>query len=157
VHIGFEKVKPLTRGGHGIFKLHAHKDRPAFLRIPDCGNHLGELHVRSEPNTWDLTVELQAAVPGSAAEDGGFRPTVLMARVSRYVEHNDGCSKRNVTDNVVGKNTALVRAIKCLADEGFIEVDETGKKHSLHHAKPFEADEGVASEIMGGLNGTVQP
>lgn len=34
VHLGFEPIRELTRGGHGLYKIACHKDRPGYLTVP---------------------------------------------------------------------------------------------------------------------------
>ena len=115
VHIGFEAVARLSRGGHGLYKLRVHKDRSGWLRRPTWG----ELELRSDPATHAIASEFRPTTedPETPAE---FRPTVLMERVSRYLETSDEPrSRTQVETSVKGKVPYLRVAMDCLVREGW--------------------------------------
>lgn len=74
------------------------------------------------------------------AGDGGFRPTVLMERVARYVELNPGATGKAITDNVRGRRDAVLRAVEVLIDEGYVSAAaRTGRGGGQEYTclKPF--------------------
>jgi hypothetical protein len=98
VHLGFEPIRKLTRGGSGLYRIVTHKDRLGHLPRPRAA----ELELRSDPDTHSITWELRPADPGS---DQSFRPTALMEKVSLYVEscNSDRPSRNAVEQAVTGK------------------------------------------------------
>jgi hypothetical protein len=132
VHLRFEAKKKLARGGHGIYRIHAEKDRPGYIREQAP---VWELELWSAPVTNAITWSLKPLATSSAP--GDFRPTQLMERVSLYVQVNDGCSKSKVREDVSGNAAGILQAITKLVEEEFVEVRAVGQKHHLHHVRPF--------------------
>jgi hypothetical protein len=66
--------------------------------------------------------------------DQSFRPTVLMERISQYVEFDDGCSQNKILEHVDGKNTGLISALGTLVDEGYIRREPGPRNAMLHHS-----------------------
>ena len=75
VHLGFESVISLTRGGRGLYKITTKKDR--FGHLPR--QKAAELELRSDPVTHAISWTFRAPTPGT--ERGAFRPTHLMEKV----------------------------------------------------------------------------
>lgn len=76
--------------------------------------------------------EAQAAV----ARGEVFYPTVLMERVSRYVEDNPGATKKQIENDVSGKAAMLRKAIEALVDLGFVrQTDAGGSIGHLHYVE----------------------
>lgn len=116
VHLGLEVIgTPLARGGQGLVKVHVHKDRPGFLHRP----HAAEIALTSDPDTHRITWEVRPAAnePGDT-----FRPTVLMQRVSAFLqEQTEPVSLTTVENNVQGKSRDWIRkAVQALIDDGYI-------------------------------------
>jgi hypothetical protein len=138
VHIGFEAVTRLSRGGHGLYKLRVHKDRSGWL----CRPTWGELDLRSDPATHAIASEFRPATedPETPAE---FRPTHLMERVSRYLENSgEPRSRTQVETGVKGKVPYLRVAMDCLVREGWAsESSGPGGSRPLLSVQAFrEAD-----------------
>lgn len=128
VHLGFAAMPKLSRGGHGLYKLTTHKDRSGFLRR----GHLADVEFRSDPHTHALTWTIRPAADSD--HDDGFRPTVLMERVSRHVEqYPEGISRTAVYRDVKGKTEGKVAAVNCLVRDGYL--DDDGSR--LFPSKPF--------------------
>ena len=132
LHLRLKAVKQLHRGSLGLIRVTAHKDRPAHLARPVAA----EVELVSDPTTnritWTITKVTSA--------DDTFRPTVLMDRVSRYVESRpDGVTRTQVYDDVPGKRTTLVAAVDILIRDGNIE-DAGSRLRSLH---PYRAGSSV--------------
>jgi hypothetical protein len=68
VHLGFETVLPISRGGRGLYKVTTHKDRLGHLDRPKAA----ELELRSDPSTDELTWTFRT--PVAASEDTTFGP-----------------------------------------------------------------------------------
>ena len=134
VHLHIETKTSLVRGGRGVYRINVEKDRAGYIR--ELAPNGWELQILSEPETHRLHLSL---VPRDEAAEGSFRPTTLMARVSKYVRENDGCSPSNVKANVKGKAQWLLRAIDALVDEGYIDKRPAKVGSTLHHVTPFSA------------------
>jgi GNAT superfamily N-acetyltransferase len=114
VHLGFEVVTPLARGGLGLYKLTTHKDRGGWLPRPRAG----EFELRSDPETHAISWTFRP--PANVDETDGFRPTALMERVSRYLEQqSEPISRTAIEEAVTGKVVYVRIAIDCLVREGF--------------------------------------
>lgn len=120
VAVGFTLVEHYGRGRTGKARLLVHKDRPAQLKRPV----LGIFTLKSHPDTHMVTWSLEQ--DASKTEDGAFRPTGYMERVSLYLEkYTVPVSRADVLENVTGKNEHLRTAIDRLIEEGFIIASET--------------------------------
>src|SRR5205085_11813439 len=114
LHIDLKPIEKLQGGGTGPSRVDVSRDRGAYFQRP----HAGELVLISDDDTGAVTWRLQ---PPTTDQAGGFRPTNLMEKVSRYVEDCvGGCSKRQVRENVGGKATYVAQATKLLVEEGFL-------------------------------------
>ena len=121
VHLGFETVTALTRGGRGLYRIKTHKDRPGWLPRPA----LGELQVWSDPDTHALKAVVQPPATAEEVAERGFRPTMLMERVSRHLELVRTPTSRNQIEQSVSGKAEYVRvAMDCLVREQYVV--ETG-------------------------------
>jgi hypothetical protein len=137
----FEVLKPFGRGEqHGIARISLAKDRPGHLRQHAFGGVIAELHLQSWP---DGGVDADILRPG--VTDGNFRPTVLMERVSRYIEEHPGISKNGVATAVRGDDKAKRLAVELLGAEGFVTIGKSGASHILTSVRPFRNDEEEAA------------
>jgi hypothetical protein len=118
VHLGFETVKPITRGGHGLYKIVTHKDRGGWLPRPRAA----QLELHSDPDTHALTWTFKAAEDDTA--DEAWKPTVLMDRVLEYLSHNPPTSRSALANAVPGKRAYVLQAIDCLIDEHRLTVQD---------------------------------
>lgn len=142
VHLGVEKIKPFGLGLTGKSRIVIHKDKPAALRQHAEGAAIAELTMTSDPLTHELTATL-APPSSSVGEDGGFRPTFLMEKVSRMVEESDEPLSQNaIVAGVPHKRVGVIAAIHRLVKEGFLETVSGGRGATLHTSKsPFRDDE----------------
>jgi hypothetical protein len=127
VHLGAEVLVPFARGKTGRIKLTTHKDRGGWLPRPRAA----ELELRSDPETlaitWDFNLSEHASDEGEI-----FRPTVLMERVSRYLERQAAPVKRTtITEDVTGNRQFELKAINALIREGFAIEEPDGGIVSL--------------------------
>jgi hypothetical protein len=113
VHLGTHTLTTLAIGTTGRTILTVHKDRPGYLPRPT----LGVLTIESD-GAW-ITYKLDA---DKSHTPDGFRPTVLMEKVSRRLEQETGpVSLTWVENNVTGKRDAIRTAITLLHQDGHIE------------------------------------
>lgn len=151
VVLGFEIVKQLARGGDGLIRIVTHKDRFGFLPRPRAA----ELELHSDPQTHAITWTWHA--PSAADDEAEWIPTVLMEKVSRYLElHPDGANRSAIYDGVSGKRPFLVTAVTKLLDHQYAEEIVPGKKGTAIRArKPFRAESFPGSQTVpdGSRNG----
>jgi hypothetical protein len=137
VHLGFESVQEINRGGRGLYKIVTHKDRPGYLPRPKAA----ELELVSDPETHAITWTLSEPREHDHDAGGAFRPTVLMERVSRYLEPQPEPVSRTVVENSVSGRATWVRtALDILLTEGFAcETEGPRKARLVASAKPYRA------------------
>lgn len=133
--------RPFGVGITGTSGVYIAKDRPAQLRkhaLPSNGLHwFADLTLTSRDETF---IEAELSVP-ARKDDGGFRPTVLMAKISKTLAVNPkGLSKSAIEAAVGGKHEAVRLALEMLVNEGCVLEQKNGnaKVHTL--ARPFEED-----------------
>ncbi len=141
VHLGFRLLEPLTKGGRGRTLLTVHKDRPGYLPRPT----LGRLVITSHDDQISYTIEAD-----KSHDTGGFRPTVLMEKISRQVEtQTDPVAKGWIEETVSGKTDWKRAAIEILAYEGHLE-QTSGPRGSLLYTstRPYrEADDTPGNDL----------
>jgi hypothetical protein len=121
VHLGFDVVRPFGRGKSGLAKITTHKDRPGYLPRPKAA----ELELWSDAETGLVTFEIRLADPLDDEHD--FRPTVLMERVSRYLEQQTVPVKRaTIDEDVSGNRQYKLKAINTLIREGYADENTDG-------------------------------
>lgn len=135
-----ETLRPFGRGMAGAARITVTKDRPGHVR-PNCvaGKTVGEVRLASIGDTVTLTV----ASPDSITNpDGGFRPTVLMERISRFVEDanvlDETPTSNTILAGVTGDKNAKRTALAKLTEEGYLTT-ATGRRNSHLHTsvKPY--------------------
>lgn len=137
-----EAVTPFVRGGQGIAKVVLTKDRPARVRphIPaGAGKTIAEMHLSSDATTGAISCQLRppTAVVG---EDGLFRPTGYMERVSKALEQSSVAVSRSwIEREVKGRADHIRAAIEALHAEHYLAIERQGQAllHSL--MKPYRA------------------
>lgn len=132
-------LQPFGRGRDGTVAIKLRKDRPGHLRAHQgADGEIARMQVHSSPNG-RVRIELRA-VEAEGASAAGFRPTVLMERVSRAIEENPGLGKRALREAVSGQNGAKDLALELLKAEGFVEVDPGASGHQHRSIRPFRTD-----------------
>lgn len=134
------KVPP-SPGGIGRIILRIEKDRPGRLRATCGGKYVGTFTLDST-NAGAITTSITNEAPPTT-DDGGWRPTHLMERISRFVEENPGSSKNLIEISVKGKATHKRQALELLILDAYIEVTKGANRAQEHHpVKPYrEGDE----------------
>lgn len=139
VTYALDAIRPFARGLSGLSKLTVSKDRPGFVRAVSVGGKLvGEVRFISDPDgQFAITIS-----PASENEDGGFRPTAYMERVSRFLESQSGTvSLRIIRANVSGKAEYIGEAARRLAIEGFASMADGPRGSVLYTSiKPFREE-----------------
>lgn len=147
VSLTFELIQPAGRGLHGIARLVIHKDRPGWLRQHAAGRTLAELHLDSHEMQGDIgpavlvtTCELKPA--DSAITEAGFRPSRVMEKISRALEHSAALTTRALRAKTGGQNEpdTWQLAVETLANEGFITITRQGSARWHAHVTAFRAD-----------------
>ena len=143
VQLGMTAVDPFGRGRTGKFKLTVQKDRPGYLERPSPGL----LVLVSDPD--DGRCSWRVEPDHSVSDEGAFRPTNLMEKISRYIELRapQACSRKQIEDDVKGKGTALRTAIERLVVEGYaVEFPGEHGARLVKSEHPFrESDEWEAA------------
>jgi hypothetical protein len=130
VHLGFEAVIELTRGGRGLYKITTHKDRPGWLPRPRAA----ELEIVSAPDTHTLSWTFNSG-HGRDQQEDAWRPTELMERLSRKLETQEApISKTALANSVQGKREWRFRAIDFLILDDYAEIVQGGNIASV---KPY--------------------
>lgn len=99
--LGVDAITPISRGTTGLYKIVAGKDRGGYLKR---GQVVAELHLTSDPDTHRIGWEFKKPT-ATLDDDGGWKPTILMARVSNLLaEAPDGLSRKTIEQLVRGKS-----------------------------------------------------
>jgi AAA domain len=142
VHLGMTLIEAFGRGRTGRAKLVVHKDRVGFLERPSPGLFV----LASDPETGRLSWRIE---PDHAVSDeGAFRPTNLMEKVSRYLEvAGEPRSRNQIEQDVQGKSEYVRQAIDVLVLEDFaIEFQGERRARLVRLTRPFrESDEWAES------------
>lgn len=119
VHLGFDAITPIKRGDKGAYKITTHKDRGGYLQR----GRLADLHLVSDPITHRITWSF---VPADHPQEGEvWRPTILMERVSQYLQTQpDAVSFNAVITNTKGKDSTLKEALEHLISLGYVREEE---------------------------------
>lgn len=122
IHISLEAVKTISRGDSGVVKAHVHKDRAGYLTRPIAG----VFELASDPQSHRITWR---HIPQQHSQgDEPWRPTILMERVSHYLEQQtEPVSFNHVITNTKGKDATLKEALEHLITLGFVE-ESAGKQ-----------------------------
>lgn len=127
-------TKPFGRGKTGVAVWTVVKDRPGHIRqgAADDGA-CARFTFRSDPERGEVTASIDR--PGPA---DGFRPTVLMEKVSRVLESGGGDWTVTAIRKAVEANDATIDLARAtLIAEGYIEVRKDGRAQRHRIVKPF--------------------
>lgn len=115
VHLGFDALKPLTRGGNGLVRVTVHKDRPGFLARPTACM----FDLSSDPDTHRVAVQEREA--HHTDDTGEFKPTIYMEKVSRELgRHPEPRSRKQLEEGVKGKAEYVRDAIDWLVRDEYV-------------------------------------
>lgn len=138
VHFGFDTIKAVSRGSNGHYKLIVHKDRGGY----HPRGHLCDLKLDSEPDTHQIEWSFTDPAPDTD-DEGRFRPTTLMQKVSANLElRTEPATRNNVFDDLGGKKKYVLDAINALVREGFVtETDGTNRSKQLTSTRRYREDD----------------
>ena len=142
-------LEPFARGKTGRMKLVVAKDRPGTF---PQGTTVAEVTVESTEDGREVRITVAPPAAVDQATGTVERPTVLMERISRWLELNPGPhSVREVVTEVKGKDGAKRRALRVLIDEGFV-AEEPGQRGAVlvRHATTFR-DNPQGNRLDGGV------
>lgn len=136
-----EAFKPFGRGLAGAARIVVNKDRHGHVRSASAaGRNLGEFRLNSTGST--VHALFKAPSTGDDGE-GGFRPTILMERVSIAVEKANEAGVKPTRNAILAvvkskRKQDTVDAIAHLVDEGYIGF-AVGPRNSHAHVvhKPY--------------------
>ena len=135
----FTRRGPLVPGKEGKVDITVLKDRPGQVRRVSAGGvKVGTLHISPIPEFVDM-VEMKVEPVGEFSDS--YRPAGTMERVSRYLEENDGSSRKKVREGAGGDVGANVEALDLLVLDGFAREVETPHGSQLYRnywsVRPF--------------------
>lgn len=138
VALRIEVIQPFGRGKTGLARISTSKDRPGHLPRPRAG----DLSLYSDPDTGAITSSISLHDPREGeAQESTFRPTVLMEKVSRFLEHLAEPASRNMIEKgIEGKATFVRRAIDTLISEGYVDERRNGRTRLCTLIRPFVLD-----------------
>jgi KaiC/GvpD/RAD55 family RecA-like ATPase len=108
------QARAFSRTTDGIIRVRCEKDRNGYYAN---GEVVAEIDVA--PHAGGAAMLLDVRAPGEQV------PTVLMERVSRFLEQRtDGASQRGVREGCTGKTTGLIWALDVLIERGHVTSDD---------------------------------
>lgn len=137
-----ETIHPAGRGLTGRSRLFVSKDRHGQVKGPATVQTTGHRHWAGDVVIDSSGAFLEVVVHPPAGQEGPFRPTVLMQRVSEALAGAGApLSARDVEDRVAGKAQTVRQALAALVDDGHVEV-QTGHHNSKQHrlVKPYPTE-----------------
>ena len=147
----FKLIVPFGVGRTGLASIHLSKDRPGHLRglTPGMNPEIAQLRLESHPDG-SIDWELRPSAGVKTDEEGKevFRPTVLMERVSRFLEEAaEPQSKAAVEKEVPGKRNFVRDALAALVVDGYVEVMPGPHNSLLHHSlKPYRQEDSATPQ-----------
>ncbi|HEU5084458.1 MAG TPA: bifunctional DNA primase/polymerase, partial [Acidimicrobiales bacterium] len=155
-----EVVEALGRGLRGAVSLRVAKDRPGGVR-PHCGpfrkldrtQEAARVVIDSTGGSIEVHVEAPHRTVDSDPEAAKtWRPTVLMQKVSDFLEHAvAGVSQTTIEEGLGGTRDHVRKALALLVAEGFVEVESGPRNARLHSlSRPYFADEDPESDTYVG-------
>ena len=133
---------PPAPGHTGKITLRIEKDRPGLLREHARGKYLGTFTIDStRPDTTITSIDNESPI----TNDGEFRPTGIMEKISRLLEDRDNANFREIKDAIPGKDTTLRAAIQTLLNEGHITTTPGPRNATKHRLLAIyrEADDAI--------------
>lgn len=136
-YIHAEAKTPPAPGHIGKIVLRIEKDRPGRLREHARGKYLGTFTIDSTNALTTISIGDESPI----TDDGVFRPTGLMEKISRHIEDSDlDPSGAQIERAVRGKGAHIRAAIECLVNEGFLARIQSGRGHAYHSIATYRED-----------------
>jgi hypothetical protein len=123
----------------GLAQIRVGKDRPGGVRGRSEGQKaFGELSITAYPDG-HLEYEIRPMTPAA-----DWRPTVIMERVSIYIEEHDGANTGAIRREVTGRGEWIDKGLAALIPE-HVRVEAVGSEHRHYSVKPFRQPQSHAS------------
>lgn len=134
-------AKPMGKGQRGLARIVIDKDRHG--EVGPTGATAAELHFDATND--DGTILAWLDEPRKEhTDDGQWRPTGYMDKVSRWLEGVPGASGRAIVDAIPGTDKHVKTALQVLIDEGWIRTEQGPKRAVLHYVvTPFREETGA--------------
>ncbi len=136
VHLGFTMLKPFGRGRSGSAKITTLKDHPGGLPRPQTGILNLESNAISHEISYQIDLKPQQQPSGPQP---GFEPTILMEKISRYVEAEPHqLSRANIETAIRSKAEYTRLALDRLIEHGHLE-ETSGPRNArlVHLLRPY--------------------
>lgn len=140
-------TKQLGIDSVGEVELRIGKDRPGAIRA-QCGDFRtsdqSQLAARVSIDSTGPTTNWTVHAPDTRSSGGSFRPTVVMERVSRLLEGQDGAFSSNaIAGEMGGRKDVVLKALAVLVEEGYLSREPLGRGGLGHRSvRPYrESDE----------------
>jgi len=155
-----EVAEALGRGLRGLVIMRVAKDRPGGVR-PVCGPFRKSDRTQEAARVVvdstvvdhvEITVSPPLGKVADADTPAAFRPTVLMERVSRFLEaRTEAASMSAVQEGVTGRESVVKVAVEILATEGYVTASAGPRKGTYYgSARPYRQDDDALSETFVG-------
>jgi hypothetical protein len=141
----FDAKTPLARALQGepvtgITRIQVTKDRPGGVRGRSQNQKIfGELVLTAYPDG-HLDYEIRPMTPSA-----NWRPTVIMERISIYVENHDGANTKAIRRDVEGRGEWIDKGLAALIPE-YVRVEVVGSAHRHYSVTPFRQPQSHANE-----------
>jgi hypothetical protein len=141
VHLGFDTITPISRGGSGHYKITTHKDRGGCLKR----GRLADIELESDPLTHHIRCGIRPAeaTAPDTQDTGYFRPTHLMEKVSAYLElQQEPVSRNAVVEALGGTKEYVLKAIAALVTERFLlEHEGAQRSRPVSSIRPYREND----------------
>lgn len=123
-------IRSFGQGNHGHAKLVIDKDRHGD--VGPNGTTAADIHLDATSSDGSLYGWLDSPT-ASTDDEGNFRPTTLMTRVSEYLYATPHPATLNdIKKGVRGKSTSIAEAVDALVREGFVQLEQGANRTTLH-------------------------
>lgn len=120
--------EPFGRNRTGRARLLLRKDRQGFVSEHTLGDKRDIAEIVAITDNGAVTIQLDP--PPDPSE---WKPTQLMDLVYELLETTPGLSQKQITDQTPGKREYVLKAIKCLVQDGRVRIEPGPRNSLLHH------------------------
>lgn len=136
-------IQPFGRGKRGLSKVEVAKDRPGHVREHTYGKTIAEFSLDATGSDVVLIAHLTPPGADSGRPGQPFEPTILMEKISRFVQANPGLSKNAIETTISGNNKHKRVALELLVTRGYIgtKPGPKGAIQHFHHKAYYQPDD----------------
>ncbi|MDX6436769.1 MAG: hypothetical protein QOK34_1603 [Gaiellaceae bacterium] len=138
VAYSFEVIKPFSRLQAGTIKIRVEKDRHGHVRGHADGHVIALAQIEPQDNGERVTFTLNP--PDTSSTTGTFRPTVIMERVSKFLEDNPGAGVNTIRGAIESKAANVDLAVRALVAEHHVEQRQEGQSKRHYVVLPYRQD-----------------